>query len=197
MTWSSLQQPLQKISILEKLKRELPLKSKFDQHLRISTDSWKEWQKTIKPRTYICQKFHVWKEKLHKPTYRSNYRILEQKKLMILNRWSDFINPKFFINHPYGISTSMRAPEQENPKTNGMILQWLMPHILTLKKLESHLMKSKQEVSMEFWVVRTMNSLKKTRLFSFPPLIFIILLICQLSYSYLDILNFSLITSWM
>lgn len=80
-----------------------------------------------------------------KQTYHSNFGILEQEKLMIFKQGSDFMKSKLFMNHPYGISSYTRTGKQENPKTNGMILQQPMQHILTLEKIESHLMKSKQE----------------------------------------------------
>lgn len=61
-----------------------------------------------------------------KPTNHSSFGIEQEnprRNVMILNQETDFTKPKFFMDHPYGISTSTRAGEQENPKTNGLILQ--------------------------------------------------------------------------
>lgn len=108
-----LQQPLPKIPILEKLEREASLKSKFIIDQSLMRTSIESWKGQENPKAKDPHMPNSQRDFM-KPTCHSNFGI--------------------FMNHP---------GEHENPKTNGMILQRPMSHILTLEKLESHFMKSK------------------------------------------------------
>ncbi|OIT33460.1 hypothetical protein A4A49_17069 [Nicotiana attenuata] len=86
----------------------------------------------------------------HMPTI--PYLLTEKERDFITSRREqeksgrESMKPKLTTDHPYGISTSTRK-EQENPKTNGLILQQPLPTIpCLLKAKERNLMNSKYTI---------------------------------------------------
>ncbi|KAK4710649.1 hypothetical protein R3W88_005162 [Solanum pinnatisectum] len=67
---------------------------------------------------------------------------------IVMEKQESSLKSKFTTNQPMRTSTDSWK-EQENNKTNDMILQQPMSLILTLEKLESHLIKSKLMVGQE------------------------------------------------
>nr|XP_009798999.1 PREDICTED: uncharacterized protein LOC104245130 [Nicotiana sylvestris] len=75
----------------------------------------------------------------------------ENSKILCLEKSGrESMKPKLTTDHPYGSSTSTRK-EQENPKTNGLILQQPMPTIpCLLKAKERNFMNSKYTIDHNF-----------------------------------------------